>query len=103
MTEAAPQFLDVQTLLEASEPRPRIPWTQFLIGGFVLAFILSWYISHSSQPGESQDLMASLIGMGLMAFVGSIAFANFVGVRRARAEHAAVAAVEELMQLRRWP
>jgi tetratricopeptide (TPR) repeat protein len=103
MSDPAPQFLDVQTLLEASEPRPRVPWTQFLIGGFVLAFILSWYVSHSTQPGESQDLMGSLIAMGLMAFVGSVAFASFIGVRRSRAEHAAVAAVEELMQLRRWP
>jgi tetratricopeptide (TPR) repeat protein len=100
---SAPQFLDVHTLLEASEPRPRIPWTQFLLGGFVLAFIFSWYVGHSSQPGESQDVMGSLIFLGLMGFVGSVALASFIGVRRARAEHAAVGAVEELMQLRRWP
>ena len=82
MDEVAPQFLDVETLLEASEPRPRIPWTQFLIGGFVLAFLLSWYVGRSGDGGESQDAMAGLIGLALMGFVGSVAVASYVSVRR---------------------
>src|SRR5579864_5307521 len=101
--DSVPAFLDVQTLLQASEPKPRIPWIQFLIGVFVVAIILSWYVGRSGQPAEMQGLMNTLIGFGLMGFVGSITFASFMGVRRARSEHATLAAVEELMQLRRWP
>jgi tetratricopeptide (TPR) repeat protein len=101
--EAAPPFLDVNTLLEASEPRPRIPLIQFLIGGFVMAIILSFFLNRSPQGGASQDLLQSLIGFGLMGFVGCVTLTGFLSVRRVRAEQAAVAAVDELVQLRRWP
>jgi tetratricopeptide (TPR) repeat protein len=103
MTHSPPQFLDVQTLLEASEPQPRVPWRQFLLGGCVVAFILSWYVGRSTQPGDSQNLMVTLIGVALSGFIASVAFGGFVRIRRARVEHAAVSAAEELMQLRRWP
>jgi tetratricopeptide (TPR) repeat protein len=101
--EAAPPFLDVNTLLEASEPRPRIPLMQFLIGGFVLAIILSFFLNRSSPGGPSQEVLQSLIGFGLMGFVGCVTMVGFVSVRRVRAEQAAVGAVDELVQLRRWP
>jgi tetratricopeptide (TPR) repeat protein len=101
--EAAPPFLDVNTLLEASEPRPRFPLVQFLIGGFVLAIILSFFLNRSSQGGPAQDILQSMIGFGLMAFVGCVTIVGFLSVRRVRAEQAAVGAVDELVQLRRWP
>jgi tetratricopeptide (TPR) repeat protein len=101
--EAAPPFLDVNTLLEASEPRPRFPLVQFLIGGFVLAIILSFFLNRSSQAAPAQDLLQTMIGFGLMAFVGCVTVVGFLSVRRVRAEQAAVAAVDELVQLRRWP
>jgi tetratricopeptide (TPR) repeat protein len=103
MMEQAPPFLDVPTLLEASQPRPRISWTHFMIAGFVLAIFLSWFVSRSSQTPEVQAALSTFIGAGLVAFIGSMALAAFIGVRKARAEHAAVAALEELIQLRRWP
>jgi tetratricopeptide (TPR) repeat protein len=104
MMEPAPTaFLDVPTLLEASEPRPRVSWSQFMIAGFAMAIFLSWYVGRSSQTAEVQAALSTFIGTGLVAFIGSMALAAFVGVRKARAEHAAVAALEELIQLRRWP
>jgi hypothetical protein len=102
MIQSPPQFLDVQTLIEASEPRPRVPWSQFLIGGILLAFITSWYLGRSAQPGDGQDAMVTLIGLAIAGMIASVAAAGFVRVRRTRAEHAAVVAVEEMMQLRRW-
>ena len=101
--ECSPPFLDVPTLLQASEPRPRTPWLHFLIGGFVLTIVLSWLVGHSSQSAQTQDLLESVIAFGLMGFVASITLSGFVSVRRARAEQAAVGAVDELIQLRRWP
>jgi tetratricopeptide (TPR) repeat protein len=101
--ESPPHFLDPALLVEVSEPRPRVPWVQFLIGGFVLAMILSWTVGHSSQMQQSQQLFESMIGCGLMAFVGSITFMAFSGARRARLEHTTVSSIEELIHLRRWP
>jgi tetratricopeptide (TPR) repeat protein len=101
--DSAPAFLDVETLIEASQPRPRVPWVQFVIGGFVVATVLAWYVGRSGQPAETQDLLTTLIGFGLMGFVGSVTLAGFLNVKRARSEHATLSAIEELMQLRRWP
>jgi hypothetical protein len=103
MLQPPPQFLDVETLIHASEPRPQVPWNQFLIGGVLLAFILSMYFGRSGQAGDGRDATVTLIGLGVAGMIGSVAIAGFVRVRRTRAEHAAVSAVEELMQLRRWP
>ncbi len=100
--EPQPPFLDPTVLIEVSEPRARIPWLQFLLGGFVIAMIFSWAVGHSSQSAQSQDLLDSLIGCALMGFVGSITLMAFSGARRARIEHATVSSVEELIHLRRW-
>lgn len=101
--ESPPQFLDPSVLLEVSQPRARIPWLQFLIGGFVLAMILSWTVGHSAQTPESQNVFESLIACGLMGFVGSITLLAFSGARRARIEQLTVSSIEELIHLRRWP
>jgi len=74
-----------------------------MIAGFVLAIFLSWFVSRSSQTPAMQETLSTFIGAGLVVFIGSMALAAFFGVRKARAEHAAVAALEELIQLRRWP
>lgn len=101
--ESPSTFLDVPSLIESSEPRPRPPLVQFLIGGFVAAIVLSWWVGRSSSAGQGQDLLESMIGFGLVGFVGCVTLVGFIAVRRARAEQAAVAAVDELVQLRRWP
>jgi tetratricopeptide (TPR) repeat protein len=101
--EQTPQFLEVNTLIEASEPRPRLPMLQFLIAGFILAIIVTYFLNRSSDAGPGQDVLESLVGVGLIGFVGSITFVSFLSVRRVRAEQAAVGAVDELVQLRRWP
>jgi len=101
--ETAPPFLDVNSLLEASEPRPRIPFTQFLIGGFILAVVLSLFIDRSAQGGQGEQLLQTMIGFGLMGFVTWIMVMGYLSARRLRAEQAAVGAVDELVQLRRWP
>jgi tetratricopeptide (TPR) repeat protein len=101
--ESAPPFLDVNTLLETSEPRPRIPFLQFLVGGFLVAIILSLFLGRSGSTGQGQDLIQSLIGFALIGFVACIMIGGFMSVRAAREEQAAVGALDELVQLRRWP
>lgn len=101
--ESVPPFLDVNTLLDASRPRPRIPFFQFLMGGFVLAIVLSWALGRSASSGQEQDLFQSLIGFGLMGFVACIMIGGFISVRAVRQEQAAVGTLDELIQLRRWP
>jgi tetratricopeptide (TPR) repeat protein len=101
--ECSPPFLDVPTLLQASEPRPRTPWLHILVAGFVVTIVLSWIVGRSSQTAQTQDMLESVIAFGLMGFVASITLTGFISVRRARAEQVAVGAVDELIQLRRWP
>jgi tetratricopeptide (TPR) repeat protein len=97
-----PAFLDVPTLLEASQPRRRTPLIHFLISGFVSAIVLSWVINHSGNS-QAQQMLEPLIALGLILLIGTITLLAFITVRRVRAEQAAVAAVDELVQLRRFP
>jgi len=100
--DSVPPFLDVQTLIEASEPRPQISWIHFMVGGFVLAMILSWFIGRGAEEPALRQALSTMIGLGLATMIAIMGFVGFITVRRARAEQSALTAVEELIQLRRW-
>jgi len=103
MESSRPQFLNVQSLLELSESRPRSGWLQFGLGGFVLAMLMSWYVGHSGQSAQSQEIFTTAIGLGLATLVMLIGITGAINLRRARAEQATIHAIEELIELRRWP
>lgn len=96
-----PPFLDVPTLLEASQPRVRGGWFWYAVGLFLLLALSSAYVSSlSRQWAFVVDVFSKLVMAGLVvALVGSKSYI----VRRRRDEMQKAEALEELVQLRRWP
>jgi hypothetical protein len=90
----APAFLDVATLIEASVPRRKMPWGTWLAVGVGLALVSS-LLTGDSAAGAAVLAFSLLVGGSVAMFV--------VAARGHRSEQAQVQAVEELVQLRRWP
>jgi hypothetical protein len=94
------QFLDVPALLERSEPRPRVAWTWYGLGGFLLLAIVSGIGGANPTAGEVLvQVMSGFLMVGLMVAVGAVTWS---ALKEYRAEQAQVRGIEELMQLRRW-
>lgn len=97
--EQAP-FLDVQTLLERSQPRPRPAWALYALAGFVVLALLSGSGGTHPTPGQlAVQVTSALLMLCLMAGTG---MAIWYSLRRYRAEQQDIQVVEELIQLRRW-
>jgi tetratricopeptide (TPR) repeat protein len=94
-------FLDVHELIEQSQPRPRVGWFGYAAGIFLLVVVASALIN-SRVPGAKVvvDLFAKLAMVGII--IGMSLLMHFT-VRRQREEMKQVEALEELVQLRRWP
>jgi tetratricopeptide (TPR) repeat protein len=94
------QFLDVPRLLESSQPRVRVGLFWYAAGFFLLVVMVSAYLSAvSTALAAAMQLLSALMMMGIMFGMGLLTFAI---ARRQQAEGQQLAAVEELMQLRRW-
>jgi tetratricopeptide (TPR) repeat protein len=94
------EFLNVQTLLELSQPRSRVPW--FWYGIFAITLLAMVGALGSSQPAEVRetiDLFSLVIILTLMI---TTAMTTVNAARRHRTAQQAVESVEELIQLRRW-
>jgi hypothetical protein len=96
----APGFLDVPWLLEASQPR-RVAWLGPGAGLFLLVVLGSALLSSRSTEMKALVDVASTLLM-LAAFI-AMAFVMWNTVRRQRDERRMLEAIEELVQLRRWP
>jgi tetratricopeptide (TPR) repeat protein len=94
-------FLNVPLLLETSQVRPRLQWTRFAMGGFGMAVLFAWLASRGTEGAEQVVSLVATVGM--LALVGLMAGTSFAAVRGQRAEYGRVEAIEELVQLRRWP
>jgi tetratricopeptide (TPR) repeat protein len=100
-SEPNPQFLDVPWLLEASQPRGRVAWLGRGVGLFLVVVIGSALLSSRSSQMKSLVDVASSLVMLLTFFV--MALVMWTAVRRQRDERRMLEAIEELVQLRRWP
>jgi tetratricopeptide (TPR) repeat protein len=97
----ADEFPDVQALLERSHVRPRANWFGYALGIFLLVVLTSAYVtSRSPQYERIVDVASKLIMLTLMGLM-----AGLMGwtIRRHRQEMKRLEALEELVQLRRWP
>jgi tetratricopeptide (TPR) repeat protein len=94
-------FLHVPTLLESSQPRPRGAWLWYAIGAFLLVVLASSLLS--SRSGAMAQLVSVFSGFLMVGIIVGMALLTWVAVKRARTEHQQLEAVEELIQLRRWP
>jgi tetratricopeptide (TPR) repeat protein len=100
--EQPPQltFLDVPTLLESSEPRPRVPWF-FYAAGLLLVMALSAAFGPSSAG--ARQVIEVFSGLLMLAMIGLLTVVSVTAVRTLRAQQQAVDDAAELVQLRRWP
>jgi tetratricopeptide (TPR) repeat protein len=94
-------FLDVQTLIERSMPRPRISWLGYAAGLILLIALsgayVSWRIPAFAGVADFVSKLAFVVIMVGLALLTSQL------VRRQRDEIKRVEALEEMVQLRRWP
>jgi len=98
---AAPAFLDVAALLEASLPRERTGWFWYALGGFLLVVVASAYTTaHSAAGGAAVNVLSGAAMLGIMV---AMSVMSWRAIKRARAEQMQLESVEELVQLRRWP
>src|SRR5665213_220495 len=99
MEDAPPQpmFLDVPTLLETSQPRPRVPWFWFIAGACLVLVVLGALSGAGSsvalQVGSWLLLTGLFLGMPLL-------LRHVVG--QVRAEQHAIEGASELVQLRQY-
>src|SRR5256885_4107869 len=94
-------LLDVPSLLESSQPRPRIGWFWYGAGGFLLVVFGATLLSGHSETGKK--LVDSLSAVLMAALIAGMMMLTIRTVRRHRAEQQEVEAASELVQLRRWP
>ncbi len=95
-----PPFLDVGSLLESSQPQPRVRWLWYAVGAMVLLWLVSaWASGESAQTRQAIDLFSLVILGGLM--LSSMMTVRY-SIRRHAAAGQMLASVEELLQLRRW-
>jgi tetratricopeptide (TPR) repeat protein len=101
-TSAAPaEFLDVAALMEQSQPRPRANWFVYILGLFLLIALTSAYVSRGNpRLARGVDLLSKV---AMVALLAGIPLMTSLIVRRQREEFRRVEALEELVQLRRWP
>ena len=88
-------------LLEASIPRPRGGWFWYAGGVFLLIVLLSTYIERGVANGRQiVNFLSSLI---MLALIGAMGYMTWRSARQVQGEQLKLAAIEELMQMRRWP
>lgn len=101
MEPLPPQFLDVPMLLESSQPRNRNNWFWYVAGGFFVTVLLcTWVGSSVPQMRPLVEAFSLLMMFAVFAVMGVF---TFVVVRQQRGRQQQLEAVEELIQLRRWP
>jgi hypothetical protein len=94
-------FLDVHELIERSQPRPRVGWFGYAAGVFLLVVVTSALVTAYVPAAKGViDMLSKLAMVGIMA---GMALMTHHTVRRQREEMKQVEALEELVQLRRWP
>ncbi len=93
-------FGDVESLLERSRPRPRVAWLWYGAGLVLLMFL------GGVTSGQSDGARAMLQGLTSLVVVGlfcAMVISGGVTLKRVRTEQHRVVAIDELIQLRRWP
>src|SRR5688500_9385288 len=94
-------FLDVHELIDRSQPRPRVGWFGYAAAIF-LVVVLASALANAYLPG-AKGFVDVLSKLAMVAIMAGMALMTHVTVRRQREEMKQVEALEELVQLRRWP
>jgi hypothetical protein len=101
MTPSPVDQLDVQQLLEISEPQPSVPWAWYAIGvGVLLAGIDHLLSGQSPEMDAALNAMCAITMTGVLAALMGISWFN---VRAVRAQSLLLDQIAEMIQLRKWP
>jgi tetratricopeptide (TPR) repeat protein len=94
-------FLNVERLLESSEPRPRVS-PIWWVGGLCMAGLLATALmgGKTPQPRQFVEVLSAFVMVGMVTAIFAI---SIYSVRTLRAELQRVDRLGELIQLRRWP
>jgi hypothetical protein len=93
-------LLDVQALLEQSQPRSRPMWLWYLLGLIVLVSLFAGSAGQfSPEQREMLSIGSTLAIMGLLVGMGMIGWA---AARASRQEQRMLQSAEEFIRLRRW-
>jgi tetratricopeptide (TPR) repeat protein len=101
--EAAPEppFLDPHELIEHSQPASRAGLFWYILGAFLVVVLVSTIVGRQSPEAERFVRLFGAIAMiGLLVALSLLTW--FVATRQ-REEQRRLEAIEELIQLRRWP
>jgi len=102
MEPAAPQFLDVQRLLERSLVRPRANFMPLILAAVVLVMLLvGQFAAEAVNLGSSVEMIVKLVLM--FALVLGFSSLSYWTVRNFQTQQKLLQSIDELMQLRRWP
>src|SRR5579862_7667577 len=100
MQESTPMgFLDVTVLLEASHPRPRLPWVWLAMASCVILVIVALVASQDAGSAALEIGASFLSGLIFCAMVILLRFT----LHGMRMDQQSVASVGEMIHLRRWP
>ena len=94
-------FLDVHELIERSQPRPRVGWFRYAAGIFLIVVVASALIN--TRVPAAKGLVDLFSKLAMFAIIVAMSLVMHFAVRRQREEMRQVEALEELVQLRRWP
>src|ERR1700683_4179434 len=95
------RFLDFPTLLQTSVPRPRIIWMRFAFAGALLGWCFAWYFGRENPQAE--QTVSVLLSVALAILIGAMGLAGVLATRALANERAQLEAIEDLIELRRWP
>src|SRR6478672_83740 len=94
-------FLDVQMLLERSQPGRSHARGLYLLGLFFLVVLTSAFFS--SQGPTAAAVVRGLSALAMMGVMGGLFIYSWHISRAHKAEQLQLEAIEELVTLRRWP
>jgi tetratricopeptide (TPR) repeat protein len=97
-------FLDVPTLLETSQPVPRWGGWRLAGAGMVGAGVLVWFLISQAIGGDAAEpSFSTLISVVLGTIAGAWVFNGALTSREFRTQQRQIDAIQELIQLHRWP
>src|SRR5207248_266236 len=93
--------VDVHELIERSQPQPRVGWFGYALGVFLLVVLTSAYVT--TRWGNLRPVVDVISRVLMVGIISGMALMTSLTVRRQREEMKRIEALEELVQLRRWP
>ena len=97
---AEPAFLDVNALIDNSEPDRQGSWMWYAIGGFFAVVVVASFFGN--RTGEAASLIQFFSALAMAGLIGAMSLMTWYLAKRRREEMQQIESIEELVHLRRW-